>query len=119
MGIFSRIIDIAKANLHSDAPSIPVIEFDEHDDWEREFLDKSRLPQLDPQLKEALAVLQINYTHWYSLNSQDKNTAVHNSYRSLAKLYHSDKGGDNEKFLAVGEAYQLIKRHLDNEFQKT
>lgn len=50
---------------------------------------------------EALNVLQLN-----SISSIDD---VKQAYRRLAALHHPDKGGDQEKFIEIREAYEILK----------
>ena len=49
-----------------------------------------------------------NYYKEFGLNQNATRTEIKSAYRLLAKKYHPDTGGDNEKFLALQLAWETL-----------
>ena len=72
--------------------------------------------------EEVQAMLEGVWQDYLSPDDQDKayktlgleHTAdastIRSTYRKLAHQYHPDKGGDSEKFMAIRQAYEILKK---------
>lgn len=59
-----------------------------------------------------------NLSKFLTILGVDKNTSikeVNTSYKNLAKIYHPDKGGDNETFQELQDAYNRVLMYFENQ----
>ena len=58
------------------------------------------------------------YYDIFGVQSNATQEEIKKSYRALAKEYHPDKGGDEEKFKQITEAYEILsgKRHPPKDY---
>ncbi len=50
------------------------------------------------------------------LSSDASEDEVKSAFRNMAKKHHPDKGGDEEKFKEINEAYQILTNSKNDEF---
>lgn len=66
----------------------------------------------DEQKSYLMSILNLNFPNDFN---QEK---IKKAFRKLAMKYHPDKGGDQEKFIQLEEAYTLLLKSLDIEKPK-
>ncbi len=63
------------------------------------------LPKLSPQENACLKILQLDRK---ALCSKSHTVKINSAYRKMAKIYHPDMGGDEEKFKQLNEAHKQM-----------
>jgi len=53
-------------------------------------------------------VLNINIKRYNTLNKEQKIKLLKKQYRKLSLKYHPDKGGSNDKFIKIKDAYDIL-----------
>lgn len=67
--------------------------------------DKRIRPRLSKQEREALGLLELKIDQLLSAGNVSK---IRSAYKKLAKVYHPDIGGDEEKFKRLNEAHHQM-----------
>ncbi|RLB11701.1 MAG: hypothetical protein DRG63_12655 [Deltaproteobacteria bacterium] len=73
--------------------------------------DKKTRLRLSQKQKTYLKILELDKEELTSDCRQDK---IRSAYKRMAKLYHPDKGGDEEKFKILNEAHQQMLLWAEN-----
>lgn len=53
-------------------------------------------------------ILNINIKRYNTLNKEQKIKVLKKQYRKLSLKYHPDKGGSNDKFIKIKDAYDIL-----------
>jgi hypothetical protein len=123
MSIFSRIIEIGKANLNNrvnpESTNSGNRVLDDHSEWEREFDSfvsgadsKESLPK---DIVSSLAVLGLKADMLKAKSKSDILGLLKNRYRELAKSHHGDISGDDSMMKEINLAYDTLKGYYGNE----
>ena len=57
-------------------------------------------------IEEAIKLLDFN------LSEEATEYSLKKQYRKMVLKHHPDKGGNNDKFLKIKEAYDIVKKYL-------
>ena len=70
-----------------------------------------RIPKLSADQKKGLKHLNI---HIKTLMFGDYVREIKKAYRAMAKVYHPDKGGDNDRFKEINRANELMQQWIED-----
>ena len=85
------------------------------DEYMREMFNryiKEQFGEMNIEINLPYKILQININKFNNLNKDNKLKMLKKHYRKLSLKYHPDKGGTNEQFNKLKEAYDIIQLEL-------
>jgi len=73
---------------------------------------KEQFGEMNIEIDLPYKILQININKFNNLNKDNKLKMLKKHYRKLCLKYHPDKGGTNEQFNKLKEAYDIIELEI-------